>query len=152
LGGGIAVGNGVALANKLDKSPDHVYVVVGDGECEEGSIWESCLFAGHHKLNNLTVILDRNNLQGCGTDAQVLDLNNLGKKFADFGFDVIDIDGHNFEQIQMALDVSTLQAKCIIANTVKGKGISFMENDNLWHYKNVNSEDYLKAFAELDMI
>lgn len=149
LGGGIAVANGVALANKLNGNNDYVYVIVGDGECEEGSIWEAALFAGHHQLNYLTVIVDRNYLQGCGFDKEIIHLGDLGKKFAEFGWQVVDIDGHCYEEIDRALSLSSDKPRCIVANTTKGKGVSFMENNNLWHYRNVAQSDYELALVEL---
>lgn len=153
LGGGIAVANGVALANRFNQNHDKVYVIIGDGECEEGSIWESVLFAGHHQLNQLRVIIDRNYLQGCGSDKEIMSLGNLGKKFAEFGWHVIEIDGHNYAEIDKALsEESSSHPICIVAHTTKGKGVSFMENNNLWHYKNVESADYELALTELGMI
>jgi transketolase len=151
LGGGIAVANGVALANKINKTPESLYIIVGDGECGEGSIWEAALFAAHHKLNDITVIVDRNRLQGCGHDKDIMDLGDIGTKFLSFGWDSISIDGHNLEQLNEAFKSKTTKPKCIIANTVKGKGVNFMENNNLWHYKNVIQEDYELALAGLGL-
>ncbi|MFN8769236.1 MAG: transketolase [Neisseriaceae bacterium] len=151
LGGGIAVANGVALANKINGITEKIYVIVGDGECEEGSIWESVLFASHHKLKNIVVIVDRNGLQGCGTDKEIMDLDDIGGKFASFGWEVIESDGHNFNQLKQALDFKTEKPKCIVANTTKGKGVKFMENNNLWHYKNVNDDHYQIALNELGL-
>jgi transketolase len=150
LGGGISVGNGIALANKMNHTTNNkVYVIVGDGECGEGSIWEGALFAGHHQLSDVTVIVDRNRLQGCGMDSQIMDLGDLGSKFSQFGWHSIDIDGHDFNQLTAAFEVVTHKPKCIIANTTKGKGVKFMENNNLWHYRNVNADDYALALEDI---
>lgn len=149
LGGGIAVANGITLANKINKTPSGLYVIIGDGECGEGSIWESILFAGHHKLNDITVIIDRNFLQGCGTDKEILNLGDIGKKFYDFNWNVIEVNGHDLTQIDDALKVKTELPKCIVANTVKGKGAKFMENNNLWHYRNIAQNDYDIAVKEI---
>jgi transketolase len=150
LGGGISVANGIALANLINKNYDNkIYVVVGDGECEEGSIWEGVLFAGQHKLSDITVIVDRNKLQGCGTDKEIMDLGNIGKKFIEFGWHAININGHNYEQLKHSFDYKSDMPKCIVANTTKGKGVKFMENNNLWHYRNVTAEDYNIALKDI---
>ncbi|MBY0380183.1 MAG: transketolase [Burkholderiales bacterium] len=150
LGGGISVANGVALSNKINKIHNNkVYVIVGDGECGEGSIWEGALFAGHHKLKDVTVVVDRNRLQGCGSDREIMDLGDLAKKFSEFGWHCINIDGHDYKQLKQAFDYEVDKPKCIIANTTKGKGIKFMENNNLWHYRNVTVEDYAVALKDI---
>jgi transketolase len=149
LGGGIAVANGICLANKINNINWKTYVIVGDGEIQEGSIWESILFAAHHKLNNLILIIDRNKLQGCGNDFDILNLNNIQSKLLAFNWDTVQINGHNHTEIINALKIEVQKPLCIIADTVKGKGISFMENNNLWHYKNINKSDYEIATKEL---
>lgn len=151
LGGGIAVANGVALANQISGSIEKTYVIVGDGECQEGSIWEAVIFASHHQLKSIVVIIDRNGLQGCGTDEEIMSLGDIGEKFLSFGWAVFNSDGHNFEQLKQALDSVTDKPKCIVAHTTKGKGVKFMENNNLWHYKNVTDNDYQIAINELGL-
>ncbi len=149
LGGGIAVANGICLANKINNIDSKVYVIVGDGEIQEGSIWESVLFAAHHKLDNLILFIDRNRLQGCGSDSDILNLDNIQNKFIAFNWETIEINGHNHDEIINALTMNTTKPLCIIANTIKGKGISFMEHNNLWHYKNIQEDNYKEATKEL---
>jgi transketolase len=128
-------------------------VLLGDGECNEGSVWENAAFASRQSLDRLTVIVDRNRLQGCGRDKDVLNYGDIGEKFRAFGFRVIDIDGHDYEQIANAFQkvVSNISGKptAIIANTVKGKGVSFMEDRLEWHYKSPTNEQLEQAFGEL---
>ena len=149
LGGGVSVASGIALANKLDGNNENVYTIIGDGECGEGSIWEGALFAAHHKLNNLTVIIDRNFLQGCGTDKDILSLDSLSNKWRSFNWHVLEVDGHNYTELTNALKSINDLPRCIIANTVKGSGFSFMENNNLWHYRNISEDDYKQALIEM---
>lgn len=153
LGHGICVGAGMALAAKMDEKRHHVYVVVGDGECDEGSVWEAALFANHFRLKNFTVIVDHNKFQGMGPCESAMELLNLAAKWAAFGWRVIEIDGHNHEQLRQAMSKQEeLNDKpvCIIAHTIKGKGISFMENQILWHYRDPQDEFYERAVRELE--
>jgi len=151
LGHGVCVACGMALAAKLDKKGHHVYAIIGDGENEEGSVWEMSLFASHHKLDNFTVIVDHNKGQAMGTCEDVIGLNNLAKKWEIFGFEVLECDGHNHAELLKALTTkSTDKPICIIAHTIKGKGISFMENNLLWHYRDPQGEFYEKAIKELE--
>lgn len=145
LGHGLPVATGTALADKSRK----VYCLVSDGELEEGTTWESTLFANHHNLNNLTVIIDRNYLQACGKTEEIAHLEPLAEKLIAFGWQVREIDGHNFVQIKSALKSEHKKPLIIIAKTVKGKGVSFMENNFEWHYKNLTHELYEKAIREL---
>jgi transketolase len=149
LGHGLPFGVGLAYANKIDQNKGQIYVLVGDGECNEGTIWESAMFAGHHKLDNLTLIIDYNKIQSFGRVDDIINLEPFGQKWTSFNWDVIEIDGHNFEQLINAFESKSKKPKVIIANTVKGKGVSFMENTLEWHYKSTNSEQYDSALKEL---
>lgn len=152
LGQGISAACGMALAAKLDNKDYRTYTVLGDGEVEEGQVWEAAMFASHNKLDNLVVIVDQNGLQIDGTVEEVAGIEPLDKKFESFGFEVIKIDGHDFEQIASSLDkAKTVKGKptAILAKTVKGKGVSFMENQVGWHGSAPNKEQYEQATAEL---
>ena len=152
LGQGISAACGMALAGKLDQKDYRVYTMLGDGECEEGEVWEAAMFAGHHGLDNLTVIVDCNGLQIDGTTAEVGGVEPLDEKFASFGFDVAVIDGHDFDAMEAALAQAKASDKpfAIIMKTVKGKGVSFMENQVGWHGKACNAEEFKTAMAELE--
>jgi len=151
LGHGLSVGAGMALRAKLDDLPYRVFVVLGDGECDEGSVWEAALFAPHHHLDNLVAIVDCNNLQGLDTTSETLNLEPLAAKWRSFGWDVAEIDGHNHQSIEEALQTKSDQGKprCLIAHTVKGKGVSFMENQVVWHYRWPRDNEVALAIAEL---
>lgn len=137
LGHGLSVGVGMALAAKIRGNQHRVFVLVGDGELSEGSIWEACLSASSNKLDNLTVIIDRNNYQIFGKTSEVNEIEPLSQKLNSFGFDVTSTDGHNIEQIKEALTQrhEPERPRAIICNTIKGKGVSFAENNIDWHYK-----------------
>jgi len=152
LGQGLSVANGMALAGKLNKKDYRVYCLLGDGEIEEGQVWEAAMAASHYKLDNLCVIVDNNNLQIDGTVEKVMSVYPLKEKWQSFGFEVIEIDGHNIEEIIQAFEkAKNIKEKptAIIAKTIKGKGISFMENQVGWHGKAPNEEQYKQALAEL---
>ena len=153
LGHGMSVGAGMAMAAKRDNKDYKVFVIVGDGECDEGSIWESILFANNFNLNNLIVIVDHNKMQCMDYCENVIKLESLANKWKAFGWNVLEIDGHNHSKIKNAL-IKSKEAKIkptvIIANTVKGKGISFMENNIKWHGSAPKEEDYKKAVLELE--
>ena len=152
LGQGISAACGMALSAKYDKADYRVYPMLGDGECEEGQVWEAAMFAAHYKLDNLCVIVDYNGLQIDGHVDDVAGLGAIDKKFEGFGFEVINIDGHNFDEIEAALNkAKTVKGKptAIIAKTIKGKGVSFMENQVGWHGKAPNAEQYQIAMDEL---
>lgn len=152
LGQGLSVSNGMALAAKLDNKDYRVYCICGDGEIEEGQIWEAAMTSSHYKLDNVCVIVDNNNLQIDGKVSEVMSPYPIDKKFESFGFHTIVIDGHNFEEIQNAFnEAKTVKGKptAIIANTVKGKGVSFMENNVSWHGKAPNEEEYNIALEDL---
>lgn len=151
LGQGLSVANGMAIAKKLDKADGKVYCLLGDGEIEEGQIWEACMTANKYKLNNVIAFLDYNGLQIDGNIIDVKSVDNLKEKFEAFGWYVQEIDGHDFEQILKAIDNTEDSKKpnMIIAKTIKGKGISFMENNASWHGKAPNDEEYKIAIEEL---
>ena len=153
LGQGISAACGMALAAKYSRKDYRVYAMLGDGECEEGQVWEAAMFASHYKLDNLCAIVDYNGLQIDGHVADVAGLDKLEEKFASFGFEVITIDGHNFDEIESAFNkAKTVKGKptVIIANTIKGKGVSYMENQVGWHGKAPNADEYKIAKAELE--
>jgi len=153
LGHGLPIGCGMALAGKHDSQTYRVFVILSDGECDEGSTWEAALFAPHHQLDNLIAIVDYNKIQSFGTVKEVLDLESLGEKWRAFGWAVREIDGHNFEQIEDALlnvPFELGRPSCVIAHTIKGKGVSFMENQLAWHYKPPNDEQLHQALNELE--
>ena len=152
LGLGFSAACGMALAGKIDGKDYRVYAAVGDGESQEGQIWEACMFAAHYKLDNLCLIIDWNGLQIDGPVAEVMNPTPHDKKLEAFGFNVISIDGHDFEQIDAAFKAARAtkgKPTAIIAKTVKGKGVSFMENQVSWHGSAPNDEQYEKAIAEL---
>lgn len=152
LGQGISVACGMALASRLKKRDNRVYALLGDGEIQEGQVWEACMFAAHYKLDNLCVIIDNNGLQIDGDIAKVMSPYPIDKKLEAFGFHVETIDGHDFDAIASALDTAKTvkgQPSAIIMKTVKGKGVSFMENQASWHGSAPNDEQYAVAMAEL---
>lgn len=152
LGQGLSVANGMAIAGKMDKKDYRVYCVLGDGEIEEGQIWEAAMAANKYKLDNLCIIVDNNNLQIDGTIEEVMSSYPIDEKFRSFGFQVINIDGHNIEEIIKAFEVARNvkgQPTCIIAKTIKGKGVDFMENQAGWHGKAPNQEQYEQAMKSL---
>ena len=153
LGQGISAAVGMAIAGKLDNADYRVYTLLGDGEIQEGQVWEASMLAAHRKLDNLVVIIDNNNLQIDGAITEVNSPYPIDKKFEAFNFHVINIDGNNFDQIDAAFkEAKTVkgQPTAIIAKTVKGKGVSFMENQVGWHGKAPNDEEYKIAMEELE--
>lgn len=154
LGQGLSAAVGMALNAKLDNSDYRVYAICGDGEIQEGQIWEAAMFAASRKLDNLTVFVDNNNLQIDGPIDQVCSPYPIDEKFAAFGFHVINIDGHNFDEIEAAVNEAKAtkgQPTAIIAKTVKGKGVSFMENQCGWHGKAPNDEEFEQALKDLEV-
>jgi transketolase len=152
LGHGLPIACGMALAGKRDGRGYRVFTMLSDGECDEGSTWEAALFAGHHRLDNLIAIVDYNKIQSLGTVKEVLDLEPFAEKWSAFGWGVREIDGHDVAQIEETLaSVPAVANKptCVVAHTVKGKGVSFMENNLLWHYRSPDREEMSKAMAEL---
>lgn len=152
LGQGVGMAAGIALAGKKAGLRYKTFVIAGDGECNEGALWEMVLFAKQQKLNNLTMIIDKNGMQAMGETSKILDIPNFEGIFKSFDWNVKTVDGHNHAQLKAALSDSGNNDKptCIIANTVKGKGVSFMENNNLWHYRDPQGEDYTNAVSELE--
>lgn len=153
LGQGVSAACGMALAGKLDRKDYRVYTVLGDGECEEGEVWEAAMFAAHHNLDNIVFIVDQNGLQIDGTVEEVAGLEPLDKKFEAFGFEVAKIDGHNFDEIAEAFNKAR-ETKgvpfAILMQTTKGKGVSFMEDQVGWHGKACNDDEYKVAVKELE--
>ena len=155
LGQGLSVANGIAMASKLNSNGIRVYCLLGDGEIEEGQIWEAAMTAAHRKLDNLCVIVDNNNLQ---IDGRVEDVKNslpIGSKFETFGFNVIEVDGNNIEELIDAFQTARTVKKmptAIIAKTIKGKGVSFMENNPIWHDGRISEDQFNIAMMEMEGI
>jgi transketolase len=154
LGHGLPYASGIALGKKIKNQKNKVFVLVGDGELDEGSNWEALLFASHHKLNNLTVIVDYNNLQSLTTVKETLNLEPLANKFEAFGCNVYSLDGHNHIELKKvfkkSINNSSDKPTVIIANTIKGKGVSYMENKVKWHYSTPNQDELMQALNEIE--
>lgn len=152
LGQGLSIANGMALASKLDSEGIRIYCICGDGEIQEGQIWEAAMTSAHYKLDNICLIIDNNNLQIDGKVNEVMSVYPIDEKFKSFGFETINVDGHNVRELLSAFEKAR-QTKgkptAIIANTIKGKGVSYMENIAEWHGKAPNEEQYKKAIKEL---
>jgi len=155
LGHGLPIAAGMAYAHQHVHGNDvRIACLLSDGECNEGSVWESALFAAHHRLRNLTVVIDANGFQGFGRTCDVLNLESLSRKWEAFGFAVCEIDGHDFEQMDTAFwkddhTVVPTAPRCVLCRTVKGRGVSFMENTMEWHYLTMTPEQYERALAEV---
>jgi len=152
LGHGLPVGVGMAYAGKLDRARHRVVVLMSDGECDEGTTWESALFAAHHELENLVVIVDYNKVQSLGFVADTLGLEPFVQKWEAFGWKVVETDGHDHTQLRTVLaqtSAATGKPTCVIAHTVKGRGVSFMEHSVLWHYRTARNDEYEQARKEL---
>ncbi|MBM3515858.1 MAG: transketolase [Alphaproteobacteria bacterium] len=151
LGHGLPLGLGMALASRITKKPYSVYAVLSDGECNEGSVWEAAMMASSQKVSNLTIAIDYNKWQATGRSNDVLALAPLADKWRAFGWWVTEIDGHDFDQMSKAIEASRAdpRPKAIIAHTVKGRGVSFMEDDNNWHYRIPTADEVGKAAKEL---
>lgn len=150
LGHGFPYGLGIAISQKRSKKLSKVFVVMSDGECDEGTTWESAMIAGHLQLGNLFVIVDRNRIQSLGSTEQTLTLEPFADKWRAFGWNVHEVDGHDFDQLERALQqTSTKIPTCVIANTTKGKGVSFMENSVAWHYKSPDQTELQLALSEI---
>ena len=153
LGQGVCAANGMALAGKLDKKDYRVYAILGDGELEEGQVWEAAMFAPHYKLDNITIFVDFNGLQIDGDISKVMSPLPIDEKFKAFGWNVVVIDAHNYDEIKEAIKVAKStkgKPTAVIAKSVKGKGVSFMENEASWHGAAPNKEQYEQAVSELD--
>jgi len=149
LGHGLPISVGIALSD-INIEQYKVVCLLGDGECNEGSIWESALLASHHNLSNLTVIIDANKFQSIKTTNETLNLEPFAQKWSAFGWEVHEVDGHNIDELRSALSMKNdCKPKCIIANTIKGKGVSFMENNILWHYRSAQDDEFKNAMNEL---
>ena len=150
LGHGLPYGLGIALARKRANEPGKVYVVMSDGECDEGTTWESALIANHYNLDNLCVIIDRNRIQSLTFTEETIALEPFSNKWEAFNWNVKEVDGHNYLELATVINQQTIKPKCIIANTTKGKGVDFMENLNLWHYKHPDAEQLEVALKQID--
>ncbi len=152
LGHGLSFAIGVAYANKVDKKDSHVYVVLGDGECQEGSVWEGALSAPTLELDNLTVVVDHNKLQAMDDLENIVHMKPFSDKWKAFGWNVVEIDGHNYKEIKEALLIRQAGVPTVvIAHTVKGKGVSFMENVPIWHYRMPNEQELPVLMEELGL-
>lgn len=150
LGHGLSYAVGIAFACKADKLNNHVYCMLGDGECEEGSVWEALIAAAHYKLNNMTIIVDYNKFQAMDSVKNILSIDNISQRAASFGLDAIEIDGHNFDEIRDAVKRRSPEKPVFVtAHTVKGKGISFMEGVPIWHYRVPDDNEIKIACSEL---
>lgn len=152
LGHGLSVGTGMALAGKRDGRDYKVFVLLGDGELNEGSTWEAVMFAAHHKLDNLVAIVDHNRMQALGDTQDIIDLSPLHERWASFGWGAKEVGGHSFLELFNAFDslpLSIGKPSVIVCKTTKGKGISFMENQLLWHYRAPDDKEYVEALEEL---
>lgn len=155
LGHGLSIGVGMAIAGKVDRKGYRVFVLLGDGENDEGAVWEGAMAASHYRLGNLIAIIDRNRLQVDGWTEEVMNPEPLADKWRSFGWLVQEIDGHDMHEILRALDVAASgkeRPAVIIANTVKGKGVSFMENKMDWHYRALSARDTTQALGELELV
>jgi len=153
LGMGLSVACGMALSAKLNKENHRVFCVMSDGECDEGSVWESILFAPHHKLDNLVVVIDYNKIQSLTSTTETLNLEPFTDKWRAFGWNVSEVEGHNHEQLISELKLDSKkenQPKVVLAHTIKGKGVSFMEKSVLWHYRTAKGDEFEKALEELE--
>lgn len=153
LGHGLPFGLGVALEMKMEKRNSRVFIVLSDGECGEGSNWEAALFAAHHYLNNVVVLIDRNGLQSLATTEDTLRLEPLTSKWEAFGWSATNVNGHDHKELQNSISSSrfSLKPTVMICDTTKGKGVSFMENEVLWHYRSPTEQELTAALAELEM-
>ena len=154
LGQGLSMAVGIALAAKKKNAPFTTYVLLGDGECNEGSVWEAVMSAGQLRLDNLVAMVDYNKLQSDGAAGQIMDLGDLANKFRAFGWDAYDIDGHKIDQLVNAIEAPKVEGKprVIVANTIKGKGVSFMENNNEWHHNRLTKANFDLAIAEVNLV
>ena len=148
---GLSIGIGIAISNKLKKNDKITYVILGDGECNEGSVWEAVMAAPKFNLSNLVAIVDRNNFQQTGSNKEIMDLGNLKDKWTSFGWNAKEVDGHNVSDLLYYFQSIKINEKpnVLIANTIKGKGFSFSENNNDWHHSIMTKSLYEKAIKEI---
>ena len=154
LGMGLSLGIGVAISLKKKNKKNNVYVILGDGECNEGSVWEASMAASNFNLDNLYAIIDKNNFQQTGSNKDIMDTSDLSKKWSSFGWDTVELDGHNIEELYNYFnrEQESKKPKAIIANTIKGKGFTFSENNNDWHHAVLSKSLYEKAIEELKKV
>ena len=150
LGHGLSLAAGTAIAKRLNANGGHVYCMTSDGEWQEGSMWEALIFLCHHKLINLTILVDHNSLQGFGSTDAVASMDPLVDKLKGFPITIHSVNGHDLDAIRVALNASSPQPKLVILNTIKGHGVSFMEREMMWHYLPLNEEQYEKALCEME--
>jgi len=152
LGMGLSIGSGIAIALRKKSISKKVYVLLGDGECNEGSVWEAAIYCSSTNLENLTAIIDNNGLQQTGSNKEILDTSDLGEKWRSFGWNVLEIDGHSIPEIDDAFNkkFNNNKPKLILAKTIKGKGVSFFENDNKWHHSILSNSLYEEAISEIE--
>ncbi len=155
LGHGFSVGVGIAEGLRRRKTDQRVFAIVGDGELNEGPIWEGMLFASHNRLNNFMMIVDANGFQAMGRTDEVIELGSIRQKLESFGFETVDVDGHDQHALEATIrslcNSQSAQPKAIVAKTIKGKGVPFMENDNQWHYRHLSAQDYDASVEALRM-
>lgn len=154
LGHGFPFGVGIALAGKMDKEDYRVFILLGDGECQEGSVWEAAMFASQYKLDNLTVVIDYNKFQAMDSLDKIVGLEPLADKWQSFGWEVKEVDGHNIDELQNVFQAAPFvkdKPSLVVAHTTKGKGVSFMENVPVWHYRMPNEEEMKVACGELGL-
>jgi transketolase len=152
LGHGLSIAAGAALAARLQGSARRIFVLLSDAECNEGSTWEAIMFAAHHRLSNLTAIIDLNGQQALGYTKDILDLSGMAERWRSFGWDAREVDGHNVAALREALEAQSLQPsapRVVIARTVFGKGVSFMQNQIKWHYLPMSDEEYAQALQDI---
>jgi len=149
LGHGLSIGSGAALAARMQGSDRRAFVLVSDAECNEGSLWEAAMFAAHHRLGNLTAIVDANAQQALGYTREVLDLEPLAERFAAFGWEVVEVDGHDVDALAIELERTSDRPRVVVARTTFGKGVSYMEGLVKWHYWPMSDADYERALAEV---
>lgn len=150
LGLGFPFAVGVALSNRLKNLNSKVFLMLGDGECDEGIVWEAAMSASNYKLSNFVVIVDKNGMQSDGLKTDIMDQLDIAKKFSSFGFDVFEVDGHSVSDISAAIMASSIKPIAVICNTIKGKGVPFMENSPDWHYGTLSDSQYTEAIASLE--
>lgn len=151
LGHGLSIGVGMAIANKQMTNAGGIYVLLGDGECNEGSVWEAAMLASQLKLSNITAIVDCNRLQGFGKTEEIINQDNMAERWRAFGWDAYEVNGHDVSELELFFNKTQRVPKVIIAHTVKGKDVSFMEERLEWHYKSPNDQEYLEAMDELNL-
>jgi transketolase len=149
LGHGLSIGCGAALAAKLERSPRRVYVLLSDAECNEGSVWEAIMFAAHHNLGQLVAVVDVNRQQALGATSEIIDLDPLARRWEAFGWNVAEVDGHDVGILKQALTQRSAGPTVVLAETVFGRGVSFMERQLEWHYWPLSEEHYVQAMGEL---